>query len=201
MKRPFSANEFHRRLYRAFGDGVVDDLFDYYNNVNLLFDGFTALGAKTTGQQRRDALNKSAAATDGLLNTEYGMVLQKNGDNFAGALVFVTMPDAQAGGDADKKPAKGKKEDEAPKLKVATVQGGPGVDRTLFMGQDGLKDDFDKYVIMLDKVRSRTILGESANLFGKYRADLMELNARMDKATETQGRLIKELGQVAALQP
>jgi hypothetical protein len=36
-------------------------------------------------------------------------------------------------------------------------------------------------------------------VFGKYRADVMELSARMDKAGETQGRLLKSLGQVAAL--
>ncbi len=206
MKRPFSANEFHRRLYRAFGDGVVDDLFDYYNNVNLLWDGFSALGAKTTGAAKRDTLNKSAAATDGLLNTDYGVVFSKNGDALAGALVFLTVPTAQpAAEDTDKKgkgKGKGKgKEDDAPKVKVSSSQGGQEVERTIYMGQDGMKDDAEKYVLMLDKVRSRTILGESANLFGKYRGDLMDLNARMDKTAETQGRLIKELGQVAALKP
>jgi hypothetical protein len=193
MQRPFSANEFHRRLYRAFGDGVVDDLFDYYNNVNMMWDGFSALGAKTAGAQKREILNKSAAATDGLLNTEYGMVFTKNGTMLGGALVFVTIPQAQP--QDDKKADK----DEAPKVKVASVQGGQEVERTLYMGQEGMAEDYEKYVVMLDKIRSRTILGESANMFGKYRADLMELNARMEKTAETQGRLMKSLGQVAAL--
>jgi hypothetical protein len=204
MKRPFSANEFHRRLYRAFGDGVVDDLFDYYNNVNLAWDGFAALGAKTAGPVRRDALNKSAAATDGLLNNEYGMVLAKNGDAFAGGLVFVTIPPAEPAA-AEKKPEGKKKghgkekEEEGIKVKVSSTQGGQEVERTLFTGQDGVGESPDKYVFMLDKVRSRTILGESANVFGKYRGDIMDINTRMEKATEVQGRLLKSLGNVAAL--
>jgi hypothetical protein len=205
MKRPFSANEFHRRLYRAFGDGVVDDLFDYYNNVNLAWDGFASLGAKTAGPVRREALNKSAAATDGLLNNEYGMVLAKNGDMFAGGLVFVTIPPAEPAAATEKKEngkKKGhgkEKEDEGVKVKVSSVQGGQEVDRTLFTGQEGVGESPDKFVFMVDKVRSRTILGESANVFGKYRGELMDLSARMEKAGETQGRLLKSLGNVAAL--
>ena len=203
MKRPFSANEFHRRLYRAFGDGVVDDLFDYYNNVNLAWDGFAALGAKTSGPARKEALTKSAAATDGLLNNEYGMVLSKNGDAFAGGLVFVTIPPASEAAPkkepAEKKGKKGAKEEEAIKVKVSSTQGGQEVERTLFTGQEGVGESPDKFVFMVDKVRSRTILGESANVFGKYRADVMDINARMEKATEVQGRLLKSLGGVASL--
>jgi hypothetical protein len=197
MKRPFGANEFHRKLYRAFDPGVVDDLFDYYNSINLMWDAFTTLGARTAGQGKRDALVKSAAATDGLLNTQYGMVLAKNGEAFAGSLVFVTIPPAV---EPPPEPKKGKAaEPEAQKVLAASSQGGQGVERTLFAGQDGLSEDFDKYVFILDKVRSRTILGESANLFAKYRGDLMDINARMDKATETQGRLVTGLGKIASL--
>ncbi|HKP57163.1 MAG TPA: hypothetical protein VJV78_10595 [Polyangiales bacterium] len=206
MKRPFSANEFHRRLYKAFGDGVVDDLFDYYNSVNIAWDGFAALGAKTAGPARREALTKSAAATDGLLNNEYGMVLAKNGDAFAGGLVFVTIPPADPAAAPKEKPeGKGKKghakekEEEGIKVKVSSTQGGQTVDRTLYAGHGDVGESPDKYVFMLDKVRSRTILGESSSVFGKYRGDIMDINARMEKASEVQGRLLKSLGNVAAL--
>lgn len=206
LKRPFSANEFHRRIYRAFGDNVVDDLFDYYNGINLLWDGFTSMGAKTAGAARHEALQKSAAAADGLLNTDYGMVLSKNGDQLAGGLVFLTVAPPKAAGEEkaapEKKGKKGKgaeKADEGIKVKVSSSQGGQEVERTLYTGQDGLGDSFEKYAFLIDKVRSRTILGESANLFSKYRGDLMELNARMDKTNEVQGRLLKELGPIASM--
>ena len=54
------------------------------------------------GPARHDALLKSAAATDGLLNTDYGMVLSKNGDQLAGGLVFLTIQPQQAAAGSDK---------------------------------------------------------------------------------------------------
>jgi len=205
LKRPFSANEFHRRLYRAFGDNVVDELFDYYNNVNLLWDGFTALGAKTAGQGRHDALNKSAAATDGLLNTDYGMVLSKTGEQLAGGLVFLTVPPQQPAAPDAKPEKKGKggkkgaKEAESIKVKVSSQQGGQEVERTLYTGQTDIAESPEKYAFVIDKVRSRSILGEAANLFAKFRGDLMDLQARMEKTTEVQGRLQKDLQPIVRL--
>ena len=203
LKRPFSANEFHRRLYRAFGNNVVDELFDYYNNVNRLWDGFTALGAKTAGPGRREALTKSAAATDGLLNTEYGFVLAKSGEMYSAGLVFLNIPPAAPAAEA-KPEKKGKKKGketaaEGIKVKVSSSQGGQEVDRTLFAGQGDVGESFEKYAFMVDKVRSRTILGESANLFAKFRGDLMDLNGIMERTTEVEGRLIKDLGPIAAM--
>lgn len=203
LKRPFSANEFHRRLYRAFGDNVVDELFDYYNNVNLLWDGFTALGAKTAGEKKREALAKSAAAADGLVSTDYGVVLAKAGNAYAGGLVFMTVQPPAAGAEEEgKKKGKGKKgKDAAPVItaKVASQQGGQEVERTLFTGQPEVGDSPEKFVFAIDKARSANILGESANLFAKYRSDLMELSSRMERTVELQGRLTKDLGQIAAM--
>lgn len=204
LKRPFTANEFHRRLYRAFGDNVVDELFDYYNNVNLLWDGFTSLGAKTAGEKKREALKKSAAAADGIVSTDYGVVLSKNGNAFAGGLVFMTVnpPDPAAAEEGEgKKKGKKKGKDAAPVItaKVSSAQGGQEVERHLFTGQADVGESIEKYVFAIDKARSATILGESANLFAKYRADLMELNQRMEKTVEVQGRLMKDLGPIAAM--
>ena len=123
------------------------------------------------------------------------MVLSKSGEMFAGGLVFVTIPEAQP-----EEPKKKGKEAPEIKVKVSSSQGGNEVERALYTGQSGLADDYEKYVFMLDKVRSRTILGESANLFGKYRADLMEISSRMEKTNEVQGRLLKSLGQIKALE-
>jgi hypothetical protein len=133
------------------------------------------------------------------------MVLSKSGDAFGGGLVFLSIPPADPAA-AEKKPegkkGKGKKgaEDEGIKVKVSTTQGGQEVERTLFAGQELNAENVEKYAFQIDKVRSRTILGESANLFSKYRADVLDLNARMEKASEVQGRLLKSLGGVASLE-
>ena len=54
-------------------------------------------------------------------------------------------------------------------------------------------------MVMVDKGRSMASLGGAANLFGELRGELMETNALLDRTLELQGRLIKELGPVAAL--
>lgn len=188
LERPFSANEFHRRRYRAFPAPVVDDLFDYYNNINLVWDRLTVLGAKTAGKNKQAALAKSAAATDGLIKSQYGAVISKTGEALTASLVYVT-PGQEA-------PKKG----EAPKLQIASSQGGKTVGRDLYVGQDNFDKDYARYVIVLDKMRSRSILGESASLFAQYQGQLMELKGLLSKVSETQGRLTKELGKVAAME-
>ena len=52
MERPFSAAEFSRRRYLAFPTPVVDDLFEYYNNINLLWDKFELLEQQDLGRPR-----------------------------------------------------------------------------------------------------------------------------------------------------
>lgn len=187
LEKPFTANEFHRRRYRAFPAPVVDSLFDYYNSINKMWDTFGTLGAATAGK-KKEALDKSAAAADGLVRTQYGAVLTKNGDAFAAGLVYVTIPQEQ-------QVEKG----EAPIVQVSSSQGGRAVDRKIYMGQGDLSEKHGKYVFMLDKMRSKAILGQSANLFGKYQSQLMQVNALLQKAMEAQGVLRKELAKVAAI--
>jgi hypothetical protein len=55
-------------------------------------------------------------------------------------------------------------------------------------------------VISVDKGRSMGTLGVAANLFGQFRGEVMVTQGIMDKTLEIQGRLLKELGKVAALE-
>jgi hypothetical protein len=193
LERPFTANEFSRRRYKAFPEQVVDQLFEYYNGVNLIFDRLATLGAKTAGEKKRAAIDASAKATDGLLDSQYGVVMSKTGEMIAGGLVFVTQAPAVEG-------APPPEEGTAPTMQVASSQGGRTVDRALYIGQEDFGEKYANYVLMLDKSKSMTILGEQASLFGKLRADLMELNALVTKTAESQGVLLKELGKVRSLE-
>jgi hypothetical protein len=202
MKRPFTANEFSARRYRAFDPNTVNDLFDFYNNTNMMWDRFSILGAKTAGATKREALDKSASSADSLINNEFGIVMFKQGDAFAGGLVFLKPPPPPAEGAAaePKKEKKGDKEPEAVKVLASTNEGGREVERTLFSGQADFGEKSDQYAIALDKMRSRSILGDQASLFSEYRAMLMDANGILDKTVETQGRLMKSLGQIASLE-
>jgi hypothetical protein len=198
LKHPFPADEFSRRRYLAFPTGTVDALFEYYNNINLLWKKFELLGTQTTGDTKHKALDKAAAAAEQLMASEYGVVLSKNGDMMAGAVVIVKPKPAEDAAPADKK--KDKEEDTAPKVMVSSREGGKEVERTLYVGQEDFAEKYDQYVMMVDKGRSMAQLGGAANLFGELRGNLMETQALMDRTMELQGRLVKELGQIAALQ-
>lgn len=192
MERPFSAGEFSRRRYLAFPTPVVDDLFEYYNGINLLWDKFEVLAAKTAGDRAKEALDKSAKAADELISTNYGVAITKAGDSFVGGLVVLRPKPPEAGA----KP----KEGEPPMVLVSSREGGREVERVLFMGQNDFLEKYDNYVVSVDKGRSMGTLGGAANLFGQLRGELTSTQALMDRTLEVQGKLIKELGKVAALE-
>lgn len=195
MPKPIVDNEFHGRRYKAFPQNVVNDLFDYYNNVNLLWNRIVALGNKTAGANKRRVLDESAKAADEVIDFQYGMVLTKVEDNYAGGLVVVRPPEAGAA-PAEKKEGE---DDGAPKLLVSSREGGREVERTVYQGQEDLAEKFDNYVFILDKARSMGILGAKASMFGEFRGDLGATAALMDSTVEIQGRLLQDLGKVAAL--
>jgi hypothetical protein len=83
---------------------------------------------------------------------------------------------------------------------VSSREGGQEVERTLYTGQDDFAEKYADYVIGVDKGRSMKTLGSSAKLFGEFRGDITEISNLMEKITESQGRLIKRLGEIAALE-
>jgi hypothetical protein len=200
LKRPFSAAEFSNRRYLAFPPEVVNDLFEYYNGINLIFDRFSALGAKTAGTRSREALDKSAQAAEELIASEYGLVIAKAGEEIVGGVVVVRRKPADETA-ADAKDKKGKDKEAAGTIMlVSSREGGQEVERTLYTGQDDFAEKYADYVIGVDKGRSMKTLGSSAKLFGEFRGDITEISNLMEKTTESQGRLIKRLGEIAALE-
>lgn len=202
LKRPFAADEFSRRRYLAFPTSVVDDLFAYYNNINLLWDKFAALGVKTAGQHARESLDKSAKAADEMIASEYGMIISKNGDAYSGGVVVVRRkPEGEEDAAADKKGKKGKEEEDKDVIMmVSSREGGQEVERKLFTGQSDFLEKSGDYVVVVDKGKSMKTLGSGISLFAQYRADVAELNALVTKTAEIQGRLIVELGKVNAME-
>jgi hypothetical protein len=189
MERPFGANEFSRRRYLAFPTATVDDLFEYYNNMNLLWDKFILLGAKTAGQKKREALDKSAANADDLVAKQYGVVFTKSGDLLTSAIVLASPVEQKAG-----------EEEGPPMFNVASSEGGREVTRALYIGQEDFAEKYGNYVLPLDKGRSMGLIGGGMALFGELRGELVTTQGIMTRTVEVQGRLLKELGKVAALE-
>lgn len=177
LTKPFPADVFSRKHYRAFEPGTVDSLFTYYNNTNLLWAKIAVITARALSPTQREGLEKAAKAAGDLANTEYGCVPFKDGDNFGCGLVSVKH--------------------EGEKLQVVTRGG--SYDKTAFAGQD-LTAKTSDYVIMVDKSRSGDILSAPTNHFQTFARDLGEAKMLADQTVELQGRLIQQLGQLAKLQ-
>lgn len=177
IEKPFPADVFSRKHYRAFSSATVDSLFQYYNNVNLLWAKLQVLNAKVASQNNKDALTRSAKAAGELATTDYGCVPFKQDKEFSCGIVAVT------------KGAEGK-------VSLQTKQG--AIEKQAFAGQD-LTSKTSDYVIMIDKSRSGEVLSGATNTFQNFARDLMEAKTLADQTVALQGGLTKELGQVAAL--
>jgi len=178
LEKPFPADAFSRKYYRAFGPGVVDSLFTYYNNTNILWGKIGSLSAKATSPAAKENLIRAAKAAGDIASTDYGCVPFKDGDNFGCGLVSVS------------KNSEGK---------LAVVTRGGSYPKEAYAGQD-LSAKASDYVIMVDKGRSNEVLGAQTKDFQSYARELMEAKLLADQTVEIQGRLIKELGNLAKLE-
>ena len=178
LEKPFPADAFARKHYRAFEAATVDQLFQYYNNTNLLWAKIGSIGAKALPPAAREGLTRAAKSAGDLASTDFGCVPFKSGDAIGCGLVTVA------------KNAEGK-------LSVTTRAG--SYEKQLYSGQD-LGAKASDYVIMVDKGRSNEILGAATTPFQSFARDLIEAKTLADQTTELQGRLTQQLGNIAKLQ-
>jgi hypothetical protein len=83
---------------------------------------------------------------------------------------------------------------------VRTTRSSPReYEKTLYTGQD-ITESPDNYVILTNPQRSVGVLGEQASEFAQYSAQLADIKQLMDRTMEVQGRLERELGDIARLQ-
>jgi hypothetical protein len=178
LNKPFPADVFSRKYYRAFGPASVDALFTYYNNTNVLWAKIGVITARSLAPANREGLEKAAKAAAELSSSEFGCVPFKDGDKYGCGLVNV------------------KHEGE----KTQVVLKGNSFDKEEYGGQDLSAKTTSNYVIMIDKGRSNEILGAPTSPFQTFARDLVEAKTLADQTSEIQGRLIQQLGELAKLQ-
>jgi hypothetical protein len=177
LEKPFQADAFARKHYRALEPATVDQLFQYYNNTNLLWAKIQVIAARSLSPNNREALLKSATTAGDMQGKDYGCIPFKADKDFSCGLVTFT------------KGAEGK-------VSVNTRTG--VIEKQLFAGQD-LSSKTSDYVITVDKQRSGDILQGATNQFNNFVRDLIEAKTLADQTVEMQGRLTQELGKVASL--
>jgi len=203
LPKPFPADVFSRKHYRAFEAGTVDGLFQYYNNTNLLWAKINVIAAKALTPTGRESLTRAAQAAGDLSNTDFGCVPFKDGERFGCGIVTVTKPEgaAEPAEAKEGKEGKGKrgKDKEADSEKLNVVTRGGTYEKTLFAGQDISSKPSD-FVVMVDKGRSNEILGGATSQFQNFARDLVEAKTLADQTVELQGRLTQQIGEIAKLQ-
>ncbi|MFW6050341.1 MAG: hypothetical protein ACODAU_04160 [Myxococcota bacterium] len=186
IEQPFSASDFARKKYQLFKPATVDSLFDYYNKVITAWDKFEGLAATTLPKQRRAVLDKSAEAAGEMSSMRTGCVPDVVEEQHVCGLVYVHPRE-----EGDKlKPGE---------INVSLNPTGRTFAKKVFTGQS-LGDNASDYVIITDTERSVGVLGKRASEFSEYQRDLMDLKEHMEATMETQGRLERELGEVASLE-
>lgn len=203
LEKPFPADVFSRKHYRAFEPATVDALFQYYNNTNQLWAKIGTISAKSLTPAGRESLTRAAKAAGDLANIDYGCVPFKDGERFGCGMVTVTK--SAGGGEAapkeegGKKGKKGKDKEGPAEEKVTVMTRGGQYEKVAFSGQD-LSSKPSDYVIVIDKSRSNEILGGATSQFQSFARDLVEAKTLADQTVELQGRLTQQLGNIAKLQ-
>ncbi|HEX5656382.1 MAG TPA: hypothetical protein VFX59_04270 [Polyangiales bacterium] len=177
LEKPFPADVFSRKHYRALESATVDLLFQYYNNTNLLWAKIAVIAGKSLSPNARESLIKSATTAGDMQGKDYGCIPFKADKEYGCGLVTFT------------KGAEGK-------VSVNTRTG--AIEKSLFAGQD-LSSKTSDFVISVDKARSGDILGGATSQFSNFVRDLIEAKTLADQTVEIQGKLTQQLGQVASL--
>lgn len=184
MENPMPAQNFSRRSYWRFAAGTVDDLFHYYNNVQLLWEGIERLGNSTLPEARRAELDRTARGVDERANATFGAVLmvapEEAGGGIIGQLAFL-----EAGAEPGHVLARG-------------TRTGAGREFALWTPENEISTS-PEYVIAIDGAGSTGVLAVQTGAFGDFVRQIQELDQLMDETVETQGRLTTALGEIATL--
>lgn len=188
LENPFTANQFSRKNYNLFAAVTVDQLFDYYANVNELFEKFQRVANSALPENKREALDRAAEAAGNMATQQTGCVPDIVENRFMCGLVYVQFPDVAEG------------EQASAKVQVTTSPGAPNsYEKEIYVGQDLSSGDASDYVMLVNTQRSVGVLGQQASVFAEYNRKLIELSQLMARTVEIQGSLENELGKIASL--
>ena len=187
LENPMTGDTFTRQNYNLFKDTTVADLFAYYENVNTLWRRFQTLNARTSGEQNRATLARSAEGAQNVARPT-GCVPDIVENRLTCGLVFVfPNPGGEEG-----------------TVRVASRPNAPPtrqVEKAVFVGGEGqsLDESPSSYVVLVNNERSEGVLGQQASEFAGYVALIFQIKGLMDETVEIQARLENDLGQIAAL--
>ncbi|MCC7542963.1 MAG: hypothetical protein IT379_42500 [Deltaproteobacteria bacterium] len=189
QKVPLDASSFSRRRYSNFKASTVDDLFDYYNNIQLIWSRIESHAAITL--RDREAIQTAGTRTGQVATARYGcFAMPAEGVGVMCALVTVDGFNPQTNPQT--------KQLILPEKVRIRAGNTPPQERPLFVNTQG--QAVANSVVLVDNQSSMSVLGESAGPFQDYVRRVRELKQLVDRTTETQTRLIRALQEIAQLE-
>ncbi|MGF1466995.1 MAG: hypothetical protein ACFCGT_12760 [Sandaracinaceae bacterium] len=180
IEQPFSANDFTGKNYNAFPPGVVHNLFLYLMGVERTFQQIAQLRA-LTAENRREALNASAAQTAEGASVNYAALLRRDERGaLVGSLGFLDVVQGDSG----------------PRTLVRTSRNARPQPYEVFAGQEMEFSDTPTHLLIIDGASSRGVLAEQSGEFGRFVQTLRELKQLVDGTAQLQGDLTTSFDEV-----
>lgn len=184
LKKPIDAAAFNRRNYIKFQSATVDNLFEYYNGVNRLWDLFSIHAGRTPAD--RDALTKASDLATALATTDYGIVLSMQDGLFLGNIVILGDPRMDGENLAG--------------YQVRDRMGRAPVDKIIYRGAELTSENFGEVVIPINPQSKAGLLAENLSPFRDYLLRLNAMNALMAEIQQRQTQLMTQLAEIANLE-
>ena len=185
LKKPLDASVFSRRSYILFEPSIVDKLFDYYNNVNLLWS--QVQGHLVKSNNDRAALEQAATEAEAFTSRNYGVVFTQDGDGqVLGALVVLDAPILQG--------------DQIKGWKVKPDTGQASVPRDAYETGDLTANGlFAKIVIPINPQAKGALLPQSLSALREYLQRVQAIRELAEQTVGIQGELLRKLNEIASL--
>jgi hypothetical protein len=184
LKKPIDANAFNRRNYIKFQAATVDNLFEYYNGVNRLWDQFATHAGRTLAD--RNDLSKAPELATALATTDYGIVLTMTDGLFLGNIVILGDPRMDGENLAG--------------YSVRDRMGRPTVDKEIYRGAELTTENFQNVVIPINPQSKAGLLAENLSPFRDYLLRLNAMNGLMTEIQTRQTQLLQQLSEISNLE-
>jgi hypothetical protein len=191
LENPFPASTFTEADYTRFDGSTVADLFEYYQNIQKIWDRVQVLQARTNGDQVRERLNRAAAA-EGILRNPIGCapLETQRDDQFRCSLMFMMPKEGEEGvflaGRAIDTPP-----DQRAERRAIT---------NLEEQASDIRESPNNFFMGIDYPTSRGVLSQQTNEFQEIVRLVAEIKGIMEATTEVQGRLEQSLGRLVSLE-
>jgi hypothetical protein len=181
QERPLKANAFASKNYNLFKPAIVDNLFSYYNDFNILWDKLRIHAIRTRNDEKMILEGRGIAKE--FATNDYALVFFRHKDYIVGRIVIIDSSEQT-------------KDGLYVKYWVKEKMGQKPVPKEVYHGGP-FEENLTKVTIGLQK--SEAMLVEKVKPFREYLLRLKEMGGILNKLLKTQTLLKQDLEEIASM--